>query len=103
MPDAAKFEKLRMIKYRIHLTCGICEHGHFRDGAPFGECRKHKYVHGKHTGQPRGVSVHRSGACDDVSAKLTDVLVLGAHKEFVQGVIKLVEPEEEEVVGSARL
>ena len=96
MPDEAKFAKLREIKYRIHLTCDMCEHSRFTRGAAFGECLRHRYVHGKHTGGKRGVSVHRSGVCDDVSMTLTEALMLGAHKEFVQGVIKLVDREEGE-------
>jgi len=64
MPDEAKFAKHREVGFRITEACAFCIHGHF-SGDYFGECRKHLYGHGKHTGPPRGISVHLYGTCGD--------------------------------------
>lgn len=61
--DANKLKVLREIGYEIKSTCGICEHIRIAPQAEFGTCNLQTYQHEKHTGDPRQLSVHRSGCC----------------------------------------
>jgi hypothetical protein len=64
--DANKLTKLREIGFEIRDVCATCEHGNFGGCSPhYGTCRKHVYVHSKHTGPPRRLSVRYDGHCDD--------------------------------------
>jgi hypothetical protein len=86
MPDANKFKKLREIGYTIPITCKFCVHGHFKNPTlPWGTCKKHQYKHLKHTGPPRGVSIHAVGTCQDAESKVLERIggLLGAHAEFL--------------------
>lgn len=85
MPDLNKFAKLREINYTIPVTCGLCVSGEFPDRGDWGTCKKHQYRHLKHSGEDRGLSIHRIGYCDDALADTGRVLAcgFGAHSEFV--------------------
>lgn len=85
MPDDNKFQKLREIKYRIPVTCGLCFHGPAQ-GQVWSDCGKHRYKHLRQ-GNPeggRGVSVHASGTCNEPELDPGKAASLGAHYEFLE-------------------
>lgn len=61
--DQAKLRVLASIRYEIRRTCGLCRHASLN--GEFGTCglTEHEYKHEKHTGEPRKLSIHRSGGC----------------------------------------
>ncbi|MBV9125668.1 MAG: hypothetical protein JO112_20145 [Planctomycetes bacterium] len=61
--DANKAQRLRDIGYEIGPTCGTCKHGLFAAEDDFGTCRVNEYVHLKHTGSPRKLSIFQHGRC----------------------------------------
>ena len=81
MPDKAKFKKLQEIGYAINPCCALCLHGTFNEGL-WGTCDKHKYIHGKHTGRARGVSILLTGGCGSFEPDPESLALLGAHREF---------------------
>ena len=84
MPDENKFEKLRQIRYRIPVTCGLCVHGP-KPGDQWAECGKHRYEHLRQSNPEggRGVSVHAFGTCPTPELDHTKAATLGAHYEFL--------------------
>ena len=88
MPDENKFKKLRDMGYTIKPTCQFCVHSNFGPGCSFGTCGLHKYEHKKHSGAPRGVSIHKSGTCGDVDPLDERVMMLGAYEEFLECVFE---------------
>lgn len=63
--DRNKLETLRRIGYQVKRTCGLCRHSRINGGGPWGTCDKpeNEYVHAKHTGEPRKLSINASGWC----------------------------------------
>lgn len=62
--DANKLEKLSEIGYTLQPSCGLCAHSFFSNAnSDWGVCVKFFYKHKKHTGEPRQLSIHRSGCC----------------------------------------
>jgi len=87
MLDPNKFEKLRSIRYRIAVTCGVCEHGCFPEVlSNWGNCDLHAYGHHRYTGNPRGVPIHRLGTCPDGQMCERKILAysVGTHSEFLE-------------------
>ena len=84
MPDESKFQKLREIGYRIPNLCATCKFARF-SGKFWGLCLKNKYLHEKHTGPERPVSIVKLGTCDGHVENPLMVLrlALGAHEEFL--------------------
>lgn len=62
--DQNKANKLTEIGYKVRLTCGTCKHFLQRSDDDFGDCQTHEYVHRKHSGGVRKLSVVRYGSCD---------------------------------------
>ena len=87
MPDESKFTALREAGYQIKATCLFCVHGKFPHGSLWGECQRHQYEHGKHTGGSRNASVLGLGSCPQFEEDTVKVAVLGlgAHTEFLPG------------------
>lgn len=90
MPDENKFRKLREIGYRIPVTCALCIHFETPIGpvvGRWGTCRKHRYRHKKHDSpdEGRGVSCIAGGSCPDAELDESKVVLLGAHREFLDG------------------
>jgi hypothetical protein len=63
--DAAKAKKLKDIKYTIAPCCGTCRWYGTGVDARWGDCTRHEYVHEKHTGPARPLSVTAYGSCAD--------------------------------------
>lgn len=63
--DQNKLDKLKEIGYEIKPTCGTCIHFKQFSDADFGDCQKHEYVHLKHSGGRRKLSVVRDGSCNE--------------------------------------
>jgi hypothetical protein len=83
MPDPNKLAALAAAGYVIHDTCGSCVHADFRGPTPWGSCKKIRYQHGKHTGDLRQASIHRSGSCSSfelASVTEADLRVSGFDK-----------------------
>lgn len=81
--DQNKLEVLRSIGYTIPGTCGLCKHGVFPQNE-WGTCSVQEYQHKKHTGDPRKLSIVKSGSCSLFEKDETKIAVLGAFKEFVK-------------------
>ena len=86
MPDANKFQKLQEVGYTIPVTCGHCIHRDFRHNprADWGKCQHVMYQHLKHTGPPRGVSIHRAGRCKHATLDPTLVGTFGSFQGMVE-------------------
>lgn len=63
--DATKLKVLNEVGYRIQESCGLCRHFDAKHGSAFGVCTRYGYVHEKHTGPARNLSVHVNGCCAD--------------------------------------
>ena len=61
--DQNKLNKLKEIGYQVKNTCGTCINFRQYTDEHFGECEKHTYVHLKHSGKPRLLSVVEYGSC----------------------------------------
>ncbi len=61
--DANKLERLRQRQYLIGPACGLCVHARIERGKDWGTCKSSAYLHEKHTGEPREMSIHRVGSC----------------------------------------
>jgi len=85
MPDVNKFDRLRKVGFRIQECCSLCQSGCFSNGSAWGTCSEHAYEHRKHTGPPRGMSVHIIGWCPSFSISPSRLAKarLGAHEEFL--------------------
>jgi len=81
--DANKLKVLRELPYSIHKVCGLCIHGDFKL-SDWGVCHKAEYVHEKHTGEPRFLSINQFGVCSSFEPDKTRVERLGAFKEFLE-------------------
>lgn len=81
MPDENKFKKLREVGYTIPNLCGLCKHAKW-GGGDWGECAVHEYEHLKHSGSPRGISIHKFGSCEEFEENDLHVSILGNHREF---------------------
>lgn len=62
--DNNKKTKLDEIGYKVAPSCGTCKNFRQRVDEDFGECVKYDYVHLKHSGGKRSLSVVRYGVCD---------------------------------------
>ena len=85
MPDAAKFDRLQKVGFRIQECCRFCQSGCFSNGNVWGTCSEHSYIHGKHTGPPRQVSIHIIGWCPSFTRSPSKVATarLGAYEELL--------------------
>lgn len=82
MPDKNKLKVLQDINYKILRTCANCKHAELTEYNEWGTCKVHKYQHGKHTGDDRGVSIHKSGTCKSHDYELMVTFRYGAHDQF---------------------
>jgi len=80
--DQNKLLKLKQIGYQIYPSCVRCKHANFLAGREFGLCRKHAYCHQKHSKNPRQLSIHISGYCNDFESNPLEALE--AWKGFVK-------------------
>lgn len=61
--DKNKLDKLHDINYKIHKSCGLCQHANFKSHNNYGTCNLHNYKHLKHTGKERELSINKFGGC----------------------------------------
>lgn len=82
--DANKAQVLRDIGYEIGPSCGTCKHSDIGFDEDFGTCDIHEYVHLKHSGTPRKLSVYQYGRCPKFErADFVEQRIHG-FKEFVR-------------------
>ncbi len=79
--DRNKLQVLRDIGYRIAPTCSLCRHATFPQNE-WGTCSVNRYEHVKHTGEPRDLSIHKSGVCSKFHVDLVHVEKMGGYSEF---------------------
>ncbi len=60
--DKAKLKVLQELEFRIRPSCAFCVFSTFPNN-DWGTCATNKYEHEKHTGEPRDMSIHKSGLC----------------------------------------
>jgi len=86
--DANKLKVLRDLDYKINKACGNCQHSSFRGGSLFGTCNVNDYVHLKHTGEKRQLSINFFGECEkyNISKRFEDQLE--GFKEFLPEDVK---------------
>jgi hypothetical protein len=63
--DANKLVVLKDIGYTVQPTCGNCIHANIARGSKWGTCNIHTYLHQKHTGEERQLSINVSGRCQE--------------------------------------
>ncbi len=80
--DQNKSDKLKEIGYEVKPSCGTCKHFQQYDDEHFGECNVNTYVHLKHSGGKRKLSVVQFGSCGKYEQG--DVYFLHGFKEFVK-------------------
>ena len=80
--DAGKRRTLIEISYEIR-ACGVCAHAAIDRAQDWGECTLHTYVHQKHTGGERPLSIHRCGVCPDFQVSDTAVAEIHGFAEFL--------------------
>ncbi len=83
--DEAKQRKLIEIGYSIR-ACGLCKHADIGPGTDWGTCEMHRYLHGKHTGDERQLSINRHGVCPSFAKAATAGTVLQGFATFLGGV-----------------
>lgn len=81
--DENKREVLKQIGYEIRPTCSTCKYSKINTYG-FGECQKHQYVHKKHTGPARQLSIYESGWCPSYEASADLEETLHGFNEFVK-------------------
>lgn len=79
--DQNKADKLKEIGYEIKPSCGTCKHFKQYVDPEFGDCGVHKYVHLKHTGGQKRLSVVVYGYC--TSYEPSDLDFLHGFKEYL--------------------
>lgn len=91
--DANKLRVLREVGYSVR-ACAYCEH--FRPGlSSFGTCAAATYVHQKHSGEPRELSVSAFGSCPRFEPKKSADRATGPEwDEFVKRYPSATEVEE---------
>lgn len=72
--DNNKLQKLKDIGYEIKPSCGTCKHFQQYEDAHFGECDAQDYVHLKHSGGKRKLSVVMYGSCSKYEPMNLDFL-----------------------------
>jgi hypothetical protein len=84
--DSNKLQVLRDIDYTINKCCGNCQHSSFKGGSLFGLClvKENEYVHLKHTGEKRKLSINYFGECDKHNFQKRFEDSLEGFKEFVR-------------------
>lgn len=82
--DENKRQELLHIGYKIENVCGLCEHFTVTKGSSFGTCNIHTYVHLKHTGPPRQLSVYEYGGCPKFEAVRDVDTYLNHYIEFMK-------------------
>lgn len=81
--DANKLKKLREVGYEVQGCCYLCEHSSFNDKiTDWGVCTKNEYIHLKHIGPARFMSVTRYGRCKDFQTASGIAAGLAAYMEF---------------------
>lgn len=84
--DANKLQKLKDIGYSIGPSCGTCKHFQQHVDEFFGECVVNTYVHKKHTGGERRLSVLVFGHCNRYEQG--SVEYMHGFKEFMEGPVE---------------
>jgi predicted GNAT family acetyltransferase len=79
--DKNKLTVLREIGYKISPTCSLCRHSSFPQNE-WGTCSENLYEHAKHSGEPRQLSIHKSGVCPKFRPNLSLIEKLGKFSEF---------------------
>lgn len=79
--DQNKIDKLKAIGYVVNPSCGTCKNFTQKSDYDFGECEIHEYVHLKHSGGKRKLSVVQYGLCN--SYEPGEVDFLHGFKEFL--------------------
>lgn len=82
--DENKRQQLVVIDYAIFPVCGICKHGVFKKDNDFGECTAYQYVHQKHTGAERDLSVYRYGTCSSPKLRTGVRSFIHGYAEFLE-------------------
>ena len=86
--DQNKLKVLREIDYKLNKCCGNCQHSSFRGGSLFGICKVNEYVHLKHTGEKRQLSVNYFGECEKYSIEKVFEKQLESWTEFLPEDVK---------------
>jgi len=81
--DENKRLKLHEIGYTIQRCCRNCARSVI-DNPPWGTCLKNQYVHLKHTGDPRNLSINMDGVCEGHEWSDYQVTSLNLFKEFLE-------------------
>jgi hypothetical protein len=83
--DQSKLKTLRVIGYQVRATCGLCRHASV--SGEWGTCdrRDNEYRHEKHVGEPRKLSIHRSGWCSKFEPRGDVEVHLHGFAEFMEG------------------
>jgi hypothetical protein len=82
--DNNKLDKLRDIRYTVRKCCGTCNNACFEFRAEWGTCKIHEYIHKKHTGKPRHLSIHMYGSCGSYDMNNVFEAVTEHYKEFYE-------------------
>ena len=82
--DQNKLKVLREIGYEIKKTCHFCIHSTFNRTPNWGECTANTYVHLKHSGPDRNISIHRHGSCPEFEMDRSELDVMHGWQEFVE-------------------
>jgi hypothetical protein len=86
--DENKRAKLIDAAYRVLRTCGNCIHSDILEvvgmSAVWGTCRRWRYQHNKHTGEPRPLSVNAAGTCSFHVLRRNAPIKLGGFTPFLE-------------------
>lgn len=81
--DRNKLKVLKEIGYKIPDACWNCKYSVIIKGNEFGQCQLFLYPHAKHTGEPRVLSVHRGGHCDQYERSESKTLHIHGFAQFL--------------------
>lgn len=86
MPDANKLKVLQNAGYVVKPTCATCVHREAFYDHPWTTCNLLTYEHQKHTGEPRGVSIFKTGWCKfhEWSKEILEDLQTSGFLKFVE-------------------
>ena len=87
--DGNKLKVLRDLDYKINKCCGNCLHSSFKGGSLFGVCKVNDYIHLKHTGEKRQMSINYFGECHKYNISEKFERQLEGFKEFLSEDVKV--------------